>query len=127
PGGGPAVPLEVAAPAGPYRRAGDARRCGDGGRLFRLAPACLADRRLGLGPVTSARCARDVRGADRGSGGALCWRRCAAPAALVRLPPRPARHRILAGPPLPPARAPPLRNGWRERLARADAVPMSRA
>ena len=50
-----AVPLEVASPPGPDRRAGRAGERSGGGRLFRHPIPRFPARRLGVGPVAAAR------------------------------------------------------------------------
>ena len=61
----PGLPLEVAAPPGPHRRADRAGQRGRGRRLFRHPLARCAARRLGVGPVAPARQPRRLRGALR--------------------------------------------------------------
>ena len=81
---------------------GERRR---GGRLLRVARAREPDRRVGVDPEPADGAARRSRGCASPRSSAI--RRCAgsAAAALVGLPRRPARDRILEGDAEPPARA----------------------
>src|SRR5690606_20695405 len=99
-----------------------------GRRLFRLAPARQPDRFRRLRAVPAPRQPRD---ADRGGRAPhdRIGRGAAGPAAaLVRLPPRAAFHRVLEGRAISPARPralyPP---GARRALVRAAALPLSGA
>ena len=79
-------------------------------RIRRLLPQParrLADRRLGLAPEPAHHPRRT--GGPRAGIPRPLWRPAAAPAALGRLPPETHRLRILAGPPVAPARPPALR------------------
>src|SRR6185437_16986646 len=83
-----------------------------------------ADRRLGLGPVARAARPAGPGAAHRRDGHEVRAGERAAAAALVGLPADAAAHRVLARPPVPPARAPRLRPR-RRRLDREEAVPVT--
>ena len=104
------------------RRARLGRR---GRRLLRLAPARVADRRVGLAAEPADRRPRRARRARAPGGRAPSGRGRAPARALGRLPHRPERDRVLAGPAEPAPRSPalpPLGRGLGDRAPRALTV-----
>ena len=118
----PVAPDDASGDRRGRRRAGAARR---GGGVLLLAPVRLAPRRVGERAVERDRLARGAQGEVRRAGGGLprhgARRRRAAARRVGRLPRATAHGRVLAGPPVAPARPAALR-ARRRRPARGSTT-----